>query len=636
MFGALANKAYATPKNDKWRYDDSQFDNEEPTLKKRIEDKYGRRKRKIKGDNDSDNEGDDGDGDEESGDGGDVGASGASTPGGDKGKQAGDDDESNSDDNPPEPGYEHYIDERGVRQVRRIRTDPDADYVPSDIETERLRKKKVAVRRKKKSKKTIAASSVEPTTTQPETIIEPAQEAEVNPQFTFTAEETEELMTSPTATSEPPPITTIVVETPPVVTTQAQPQHATSSAQQYRSTTHRQSTERRSRMFSEMDQGEKMDFLFSQLQAAANQINRHSEIMSSTRTTTIKQQLEINTFKETVGKQQAEITQLRAENERLKAADAERVAQLQQMRATDSAHGIEMNRLKEGSVAVQRSEETLAAKHDDMREWYNERNTTLVDGFNTIKDAFKMSRKWVNTLWSKRCKAQEVLCKRDHNSDDVVLKSNVLALQACHPVNGEELEEGEFVSELSSEQILALKEMKAVDDTTIDEIPSEPEVANLDDLEETVFEGEAEKSKYVCEDGTEFNPFDADWLRDNVDEINEKIKSRDTSDVPTDTFDEWRKNFLAKTPKPAPPPAQVDYMKYEENLPHGRILSWMFVKEIHCMAVKREHGIQYFRSLLSILTLPFYDVAALAKLNVINRTNFEGVTLFACKLRMER
>ncbi|KAJ0795602.1 hypothetical protein HanPI659440_Chr04g0152381 [Helianthus annuus] len=396
MFGALANTTYIAPENDKWRHDDSQPDNEEPTLKKMIEDKFGRKKRKVKGDNDSD------DGDGEGGDGGDVGASGASTPGGDKRKQPGYDDESDSDDNPPEPGYEHYIDECGVGQVRRIRIDPDAVYVPSDTETERLRKKKVAIRRKKKVKKTIAASSVEPTTTQPETITEPVQEAEFNPRFAFTAEETEALMTSPTATSEPPPVTTTVVETPPIVTTQAQPQHAASYAQQYQSTTHQQSIERRSRMFSEMDQGEKVDFLFSQLQAAANQINRHSEITFSMRTTVIKQQLEINTWKETVGKQQAEITQLRAENERLKTANAERAAQLQQMRAADNARGIEMIRLKERSAAVQRSEETLAAKHDDMWEWYNNRNTTLVVGFNTIKDAFEMSRKWVNTLWSEK------------------------------------------------------------------------------------------------------------------------------------------------------------------------------------------------------------------------------------------
>ncbi|MFS7976611.1 hypothetical protein Hanom_Chr10g00894431 [Helianthus anomalus] len=90
--------------------------------------------------------------------------------------------------------------------------------------------------------------------------------------------------------------------------------------------------------------------------------------MSSTINTMIKQHLEINASKETIGKQQAEITQLLAENERLKVDDAERTAQLQQMWATDNTRGIKMNRLKERSAAVQRSAETLVAKHDDMRD----------------------------------------------------------------------------------------------------------------------------------------------------------------------------------------------------------------------------------------------------------------------------
>ncbi|MFS8001091.1 hypothetical protein Hanom_Chr13g01186111 [Helianthus anomalus] len=133
-----------------------------------------------------------------------------------------------------------------------------------------------------------------------------------------------------------------------------------------------------------------------------------------------------------------------------------------------------------------------------------------------------------------------------------------------------------------------------------------------------------------------FNPFDEDWLKDNLDEVDDKIKSRDSSDVPTDFLEEWRKQLLSKTAKSAYSAVQVDYMKYEKVRPHGRILSWMFVKDIHCMAVKREHGIQYFRSLLSILTLAFYDVAALTKLNLINQSNDEGAKLFACKLRIER
>ncbi|MFS8026100.1 hypothetical protein Hanom_Chr16g01483001 [Helianthus anomalus] len=62
----------------------------------------------------------------------------------------------------------------------------------------------------------------------------------------------------------------------------------------------------------------------------------------------------------------------------------------------------------------------------------------------------------------------------------------------------------------------------------------------------------------------------------------------------------------------------------------------MFVKEIHCMVIKREYGIQYFSSLLSILSLPFYDIAALTKLELVNHSNFEGATLLERKIKMNK
>ncbi|KAM0006804.1 hypothetical protein Hdeb2414_s0161g00818641 [Helianthus debilis subsp. tardiflorus] len=78
-----------------------------------------------------------------------------------------------------------------------------------------------------------------------------------------------------------------------------------------------------------------------------------------------------------------------------------------------------------------------------------------------------------------------------------VLSSADIALQVVHPVPGEELEEGELVADFSDEQILALNETKVVEDATIDQIPSETETTNLENLEEIVFEGDNNKSTYV-------------------------------------------------------------------------------------------------------------------------------------------
>ncbi|KAM0063370.1 hypothetical protein Hdeb2414_s0003g00090121 [Helianthus debilis subsp. tardiflorus] len=169
---------------------------------------------------------------------------------------------------------------------------------------------------------------------------------------------------------------------------------------------------------------------------------------------------------------------------------------------------------------------------------------------------------------------------------NVASSSADIDLQACPTIDKKDLEDGEFIFEMMIEHILRQTNMKVGDDTTIDETPSEPDETNLDGLDEIVFEGDVEKSKYVREDGTEFNPLDEDWLKDNVDEIDERLKNRDSSDVPADSFEECRKNFLSKTAKPAPPVAQVNYMKYEKNRHLGRILSWMFVKELRCLGVK--------------------------------------------------
>ncbi|KAM0007440.1 hypothetical protein Hdeb2414_s0141g00811181 [Helianthus debilis subsp. tardiflorus] len=331
-----------------------------------------------------------------------------------------------------------------------------------------------------------------------------------------------------------------------------------------------------------------------------------------------------------------------------------------------------------------------------MKEWYESRNTTVVDGVKRINAGYEFLPKRVASLWEDRCKQQEVLKKHDHDSEDQgnpdpsaaaqqppaststeivaymppqvessqgissgaqeellkilessyveddmagtsnVVSSSDIALQVVHPVSGELLEEGELMEDLSYEQKLALEEMKTVDDAVIDQMPIELEIDDTENLEEIVFEGESSKSTYVRADRTEFDPFDGEWLKKNLEDINEQFDKHDSSDDPTDAFQEWRKSFLSKMEKPTPPEVRVDYMQYINEKPHGKILGWMFVQDIHCMAIKREHGIQYFNSLLSITSLPFYDVTALTKLKLNNRSNYDGATLFEKRLRFNR
>ncbi|MFS7988562.1 hypothetical protein Hanom_Chr11g01036311 [Helianthus anomalus] len=115
-----------------------------------------------------------------------AGTAGASSAGNDK-------EDTESDNNQPEPGYEFYLDECGVRKVRKIRQEDDADYVPSDTEAERLKRKQIAAHRKKKARKNIGSSSVQ----QPVPQQEPIQEANMNPNLGFTADEAATFISSP-------------------------------------------------------------------------------------------------------------------------------------------------------------------------------------------------------------------------------------------------------------------------------------------------------------------------------------------------------------------------------------------------------------------------------------------------------
>ncbi|KAJ0667860.1 hypothetical protein HanPI659440_Chr17g0682441 [Helianthus annuus] len=176
-----------------------------------MEEKFGRK--------DSDSSDSDSDGDDEAGNGGDTGAVGASGAGVSSASVAGgtsagnDEEDTESDDNPPEPGYEVYFDERGVKRIRRIRREDDnAEYVPSDIEVERLKKKQTVVHRKKKAKRNIGSSSVQQSIPQQE----PTKEAEMDPNLGFTAAEVADMLSSPPRSSEPAPVVTSAPETPTV------------------------------------------------------------------------------------------------------------------------------------------------------------------------------------------------------------------------------------------------------------------------------------------------------------------------------------------------------------------------------------------------------------------------------------
>ncbi|MFS7925700.1 hypothetical protein Hanom_Chr04g00288141 [Helianthus anomalus] len=234
LIGALGNSAYVAPKDDKWRHNDSQSDDEEPELKRKMIEKFGPdpvdSDMSESGDDDDDDDDDDGGGGGGGDDGGDTGAVGASSAGaaGDTSAGGNDEPDSDSDDHIVEPGYEMYLDEHGVKRYRRIRQEDDPEYVPSDTEAERLKKRKAekaaAHQKKKKARKYLSTSA------QQSVPQEPVQETHV-------------ISSTPET-----PVASPAAETP-TVTPQAVPQRSMAAA--IRATTSQPSADRQ-RIFSEM------------------------------------------------------------------------------------------------------------------------------------------------------------------------------------------------------------------------------------------------------------------------------------------------------------------------------------------------------------------------------------------------
>ncbi|KAJ0836890.1 hypothetical protein HanRHA438_Chr16g0772061 [Helianthus annuus] len=267
LFSALGNRNYEAPADDKWRHNDSDSDDEAPKLEKMMKDTF-KRMRDSSDSSDSDDDEESGDGD-----GGVAGATAASAPGA---SSAGGDEQA------------------------------DSDYVPSDTETEHLKKKGTAVLRKKKARKNIGTSS----SAQQSVPKEPIQEAAMDLNFGFTAEEASTMVPSPTSptrstepsttATQPLPVVTLAPETP-TVTPQAGPQRSMASV--IRATASLPSSERQ-RIFSEMSQDQKNNFLFYQLEAAADRIQRQTEFIRITKNDQLSQLVDINRLKSTVEQQQ--------------------------------------------------------------------------------------------------------------------------------------------------------------------------------------------------------------------------------------------------------------------------------------------------------------------------------------------
>ncbi|MFS7992579.1 hypothetical protein Hanom_Chr12g01083971 [Helianthus anomalus] len=602
---------------------------------------------------------------------------------------SGDDGSSSEDDNPPPPGMKKVFDRRGNPRFVRIEktggtgeSDRDEDYIPAAPGL--VRKRKASRKSSHASKRTAGDSSIPvsiQTSTGPEQQIPPVGDQ-------LTASETLDLMSSPQRSSgthqvtvdQQSPVTPASgthVRTPLVI---SGPTGASSQAGQSGSSGPEPSRPTLAETLSGFSEADKIQFLIEQVSELGSIVGRHTKTIELYRVQRQQDVIAHNNLCSLVNAQNIKIKQQAEEIERLKEANRVRDREVDIMK---------------------RHSTNLETQAQALREKVHSRDDRLMGAFKPMHTNFNKVHSMVGTLWNERCKALGIVPSRreDDKDDDAANPDQTTAsasgatasgaeggsgtpqdapsdpptattgpseqtetlehftgpehislepetftdlpessgVSQFHPVTGELLEEGEFVDEMSDEQIRALTELVDVAVSMIDATPLEQDQTDFSKIDEIFISSDPERTVYVGQDNAEMNALNDDYVAEKTAEFaNLSSDSSTAQENREKTVNEWRADFLARNPPPLAPLEHVNYMRLEKNQARGRIISWMFVKELHCMVVKRESGLQYFSTLLSILSLPFYDVAVLAQLDVINRVEDKMVDLFAKKIRLER
>ncbi|KAJ0657472.1 putative Pterin-binding domain-containing protein [Helianthus annuus] len=103
-----------------------------------------------------------------------------------------------------------------------------------------------------------------------------------------------------------------------------------------------------------------------------------------------------------------------------------------------------------------------------------------------------------------------------------------------------------------------------------------------------------------------FEDMNADVLRRKIEE---RVASADMPEpIPKEIFAEEKKKWFRAMPKERKPLRALQYFTHDKDLSWGNILSWGYLEDLKVYAIRREQGVQYFRCISDIATLPWWDV----------------------------
>ena len=131
-------------------------------------------------------------------------------------------------------------------------------------------------------------------------------------------------------------------------------------------------------------------------------------------------------------------------------------------------------------------------------------------------------------------------------------------------------------------------------------------------------EGADQKAKYVGQNNEVFPTFEEMCKQLDEEQLKEKIVEalyKGSVPVPMtkEQNDEAKKSWFKLLPRERKFRRPLAYFTRNKDESLGDILSWGWFKEIDAYAIKREYGVQYFRYLADLKTLPYWDMEELVQ-----------------------
>ena len=209
-------------------------------------------------------------------------------------------------------------------------------------------------------------------------------------------------------------------------------------------------------------------------------------------------------------------------------------------------------------------------------------------------------------------------------------------------------EEGEIIHNLTKEQIVELFELNP-DEVVLEEGEIAGESQTLDDVYEGVDEvivedaSDDETERYMA--GNDDLPSFADIFgRHSEEELTRKISEKEkesSTSTSTASNEELRKQWIEsyreilKKQKQAPIASYRKLYKVKGHRTKGQVISWAYLHDLNCYAVKREFGIDYFKHPVDFKTLPHFDVNRLAQMRLLYSESHGMATWFENQLYKE-